>query len=191
ASNSKIKITYLINDHTNIISLEDPSYIKIKMFLQNKSKDSTYSRHKIPVFTEDPEARYLFNEIFDYWTSKRPELAAVRDCFHLVDCSIGANNLKTIFDDPFLMETSLKSICIYDGDHQGDVRKSTISLPGKKSPEEFILEHCETVLKEDDASFWRNPDIYNLGFTKDYYLTEIQPSINSIKMQYESMKENS
>ncbi|EKL9633685.1 ATP-binding protein [Salmonella enterica] len=191
ASNSKIKITYLINDHSNIISLEDPSYIKIKMFLQNKSKDSTYSRHKIPVFTEDPEARYLFNEIFNYWTSKRPELAAVRDCFHLVNCSIGANNLKTIFDDPFLMETSLKSICIYDGDHQGDVRKSTISLPGKKSPEEFILEHCETVLKEDDASFWRNPDIYNLGFTKDYYLTEIQPLINTIKMQYESMKENS
>lgn len=191
SSNSKIKITYLINDHSNIISLEDPSYIKIKMFLQNKSKDSTYSRHKIPVFTEDPEARYLFDEIFNYWTSKRPELAAVRDCFHLIDCSIGANNLKTIFDDPFLMETSLKSICIYDGDHQGDERKSTISLPGKKSPEEFILEHCETVLKEDDASFWRNPDIYNLGFTKDYYTTEIQPLINSIQIQYKSMKENS
>ncbi|WP_241597238.1 ATP-dependent nuclease [Rosenbergiella epipactidis] len=146
ASNNKVKITYLINNHTDIINLEEPNYIKIKMFLQNKSRDDTYINNKIPVFTEDPEARYLFNEIFNFWITKKPELAAIKNCFHLVDCSIGANNLKTIFDDPFLMETSLKSICIYDGDHQGDIRKSTISLPGKKSPEEFILDHCEKIL---------------------------------------------
>ncbi|WP_240349941.1 hypothetical protein [Pectobacterium brasiliense] len=160
------------------------------MFLQNKSKDETYIRSKIPVFTEDPEARYLFNEIFSYWISKKPELATIRSCFHLVDCSIGADNLKTIFDDPYLMETSLKSICIYDGDHQGDIKKSTISLPGKKSPEEFILDHCEKILSESDESFWKNPDIYNQGFTKDFYLTEIQPLINSINDEYQRLKEN-
>lgn len=190
SSANKINIIYLINNHSDIINLEDPNYIKIKMFLQNKSRDDTYINNKIPVFTEDPEARHLFNEIFKFWITKKPELAVIRSCFHLVDCSIGADNLKTIFDDPFLMETSLKSICIYDGDHQGDIRKSTISLPGKKSPEEFILDHCEKILNEEDELFWKNPDIYNQGFTRDYYLTEIQPQINSIKKEYNDLKES-
>ncbi|NCU09734.1 ATP-dependent nuclease [Pantoea ananatis] len=190
ASNKKIKITYLINNHSDIINLEEPNYIKIKMFLQNKSRDDTYIDNKIPVFTEDPEARYLFDEIFNFWISKKPELAAIRNCFHLIDCSIGANNLKTIFDDPFLMETSLKSICIFDGDHQGDIRKSIISLPGKKSPEEFILDHCEKILNEGDENFWKNPDIYNQGFTRDYYLTEIQPFIYAIRNEYAHMIDN-
>ncbi|PAW37625.1 AAA family ATPase [Pantoea vagans] len=190
ASNKKIKITYLINNHSDIINLEEPNYIKIKMFLQNKSRDDTYIDNKIPVFTEDPEARYLFNEIFNFWITKKPELAVIRNCFHLVDCSIGANNLKTIFDDPLLMETSLKSICIFDGDHQGDIRKSTISLPGKNSPEEFILDHCEKILREGDEKFWKNPDIYNQGFTRDYYITEIQPLIHSIRNEYDNMKDN-
>ncbi|MGK3142626.1 ATP-dependent nuclease [Pantoea sp. C2G6] len=190
ASNNKVKITYLINNHSDIINLEEPNYVKIKMFLQNKSRDDTYINNKIPVFTEDPEARYLFNEIFNFWITKKPELAAIRNCFHLVDCSIGANNLKTIFDDPFLIETSLKSICIYDGDHQGDIRKSTISLPGKKSPEEFILDHCEKILNEGDDKFWNNPDIYNQGFTKDYYLTEVQPLIKAIVNEFNELKEN-
>ncbi|MGC0945999.1 MULTISPECIES: ATP-dependent nuclease [Pantoea] len=188
ASEKKVKITYLINDHTNIIKLDEPNYSKIKMFLQNKSKDDTYNFKKIPIFTEDPEARHIFNEIFDYWIKLKPELASIRNSLHLVDCSIGANNLKTIFDDPFLIDTSLKSICIFDGDQQSDIKKSIISLPGKKSPEEFILSHCDKILIEDDPSFWRNPDIYNLGFTKDYYLTEIQPKVEKILNEYNLRK---
>ena len=186
----KLRIVYLINDYSSVFSLDDPDYLKITMFLKNQTRDNTYSRNKIPVFTEDQEARFFFEEIFNYWITKAPELAIIRNYFHLVDCSIGANNLKTIFDDPHLMETSLKSICIFDGDHDGDIRKSTISLPGKKAPEELIFEHAEKILQEDDSTFWKNPDIFNQGFVKEYYLTEIQPDIQAIKDEYDNKIQN-
>ncbi|EAO3469393.1 TPA_asm: AAA family ATPase [Salmonella enterica subsp. houtenae serovar 16:z4,z32:-] len=190
AFKEKFNILYLINDYTSVFKLEEPDYLKITMFLKNQTRDDTYNRNKIPVFMEDPEARFFFDEIFNYWISKAPELAIIRNYFHLVACSIGANNLKTIFDDPHLMETSLKSICIFDGDHEGDIRKSTISLPGKKAPEELFFEHAETILHEDDSTFWRNPDIFNQGYVKEYYLTEIQPHIIAIKEEYDTKIQN-
>lgn len=36
--------------------------------------------------------------------------------------------------------------------------------------------------------FWINPDIYNQGFTKEYYLTKIQPEILSIEIDYQNKK---
>ncbi|EBY2096157.1 AAA family ATPase, partial [Salmonella enterica subsp. enterica serovar Nima] len=159
------------------------------MFLKNQNRDETYTRKKIPLFTEDEEARFFLEEIFSFWIHRKPEMAIIRSYFHFVECFIGADNLRTIFRDPHLSETSLKSICILDGDHQTDLNLSTIALPGSLAPEELFFEHAELIYKSDDESFWINPDIYNQGFTKEYYLTKIQPEILSIEIDYQNKKE--
>lgn len=178
-----------MNNMSKVFCLEDPDYLKISMFLKNQSRDETYTRKKIPLFTEDPEARFFLEEIFSFWTHKKPEMAIIRSYFHFVDCSIGADNLKTIFQDPHLSETSLKSICVLDGDHQTDINISTIALPGSIAPEELFFQHAEFIYKSDDESFWINPDIYNQGFTKEYYLTQIQPELLSIEIDYQNRKQ--
>ncbi|HBX7138038.1 TPA: AAA family ATPase, partial [Klebsiella pneumoniae] len=170
--------------------LEDPDILKITMHLKTQSKDETYTRNKIPIFTEDEEARFLLREIFSFWIQKNAKFAIVENYFHLVECSIGADNLKTIFSDPHLMETSLKSICVLDGDHGPDLRKGIISLPGSKSPEDLIFEHCEKIFNDDDASFWENTDIIDNGFTKDYYIVAIQPKIKSIEQKLQQKRDN-
>ncbi|EHC1568861.1 ATP-binding protein, partial [Escherichia coli] len=184
----KYNVLYLMNNYSSVFSLEEPDYLKISMFLKTKTKDETYTRNKIPIFTEDKEARFLLEEIFNYWVHKNPNLAIIHSLFHFVDCSIGADNLLTIFNDPHLMETSLKSICILDGDHSNDIRKGVIALPGNQAPEEIIFNHSESILKEDDPSFWKNPDIYNQGYTKEYYLTVVRPQIESIDAKIQQKK---
>lgn len=185
----KYHVIYLINNITKVLLMEEPNILKITMHLKTQTKDETYTRNKIPIFTEDKEARFLFKEIFDYWISKNSKLAIVQNYFHLVDCSIGADNLKTIFSDPHLKETSLKSICVLDGDHGSELGKGVVSLPGGKAPEEFIFEHCEKTFDEDDASFWENEDILNNGFTKDLYIIVIRPKILSIGEKIQDKKD--
>lgn len=190
AFHKKYHVIYLINNFTKSLLLEDPDILKITMHLKTQSKDETYTRNKIPIFTEDEEARFLLREIFSFWIQKNAKFAIVENYFHLVECSIGADNLKTIFSDPHLMETSLKSICVLDGDHGSDLRKGIISLPGSKSPEDLIFEHCEKIFNDDDASFWENTDIIDNGFTKDYYIVAIQPKIKSIEQKLQQKRDN-
>ncbi|HDS7247436.1 TPA: AAA family ATPase [Morganella morganii subsp. morganii] len=189
AFSKKFNVIYLMNNMSKVFCLEDPDYLKISMFLKNQNRDETYTRKKIPLFTEDEEARFFLEEIFSFWIHRKPEMAIIRSYFHFVECFIGADNLRTIFRDPHLSETSLKSICILDGDHQTDLNLSTIALPGSLAPEELFFEHSELIYKSDDESFWINPDIYNQGFTKEYYLTKIQPGILSIEIDYKNKKE--
>ncbi|MEB5983900.1 ATP-binding protein [Klebsiella pneumoniae] len=181
AFQKKQHVIYLINNITKVLLMDDPNLLKITMHLKTQTKDETYTRNKIPVFTEDNEARFLFNEIFSYWVTKNSKLAIVENYLHLVQCSIGADNLKTIFADPHLKETSLKSICVLDGDHGPDIKKGIISLPGNMPPEQLIFEHCEKTFNSDDATFWENEDILNNGFTKELYLSNIRPKIFAIE----------
>ncbi|EHA9229060.1 AAA family ATPase, partial [Salmonella enterica subsp. enterica serovar Glostrup] len=190
AFQKKHHVVYLINNFSKALLMDSPDLLKITMYLKTQTRDETYTRNKIPIFTEDNEARFLFNEIFSYWTSKYPKLAMVENSLHLVDCSIGADNLKTIFSDPHLKETSLKSICVLDGDHNPDLHKGIISLPGQKAPEQLIFEHCEKTYNDDDSSFWENEDIINNGFSKELYLTIIRPKLLSIEEKIQQKKDN-
>ncbi|MCL6354306.1 AAA family ATPase [Pectobacterium parmentieri] len=190
AFHKKYCVIYLINNITKVLLMEEPNLLKITMHLKTQTKDETYTRNKIPIFTEDREARFLFKEIFSYWISKNSKLAIVESYLHLVDCSIGADNLKTIFSDPHLKETSLKSICVLDGDHGSDLNKGIVALPGGKAPEQLIFEHCEKTFNDDDASFWENEDILNNGFTKELYLSVIRPKIISIEEKIQQKKNN-
>ncbi|WP_370425876.1 AAA family ATPase [Pantoea vagans] len=184
----KLHVIYLHNTRNNVIKIDEPDLLKITMYLKTQTRDQTYIKTKIPLFTEDEEGRFLFKEIFEYWKSKNKNMSIIEDLFHLVTCSIGADNLKTIFNDPYLKETTLKSICILDGDHGPEPSKCIVSLPGSKAPEQLIFDHCEKMRLENDASFWENITIINEGHTWEYYHLNVRPKIESIEVKIEEKK---
>ncbi|MEI7184927.1 AAA family ATPase [Pectobacterium carotovorum] len=188
AIESKNKVIYLLNNYTDVDLIDSPSIIDIKMHLRNDTRDNIYNKKRIPVFMEDDEARFVLNEIFDYFSEHDKAFNLVRRFFHLVPSKIGADNLATIFKDPYLLETSLKSICILDGDKLNSLERCTMKLPGKESPEVMFFKYIEEIFAKNDASFWRNKNITNQGYTKQKYLSDIRPDILVISEKIEDFK---
>ncbi|MDC9622410.1 AAA family ATPase [Xenorhabdus sp. XENO-7] len=185
---NKQKVIYLLNNYTDIEQIEEPTIIDIKMHLKNDTRDNIYNKKRIPIFMEDDEARFFLNEIFDYFEEKNKKFALVRRFFHLIPCKIGADNLVTIFKDPYLLETSLKSICILDGDKNSNLNKCTITLPGKESPENMFFKYIEWLDLNNEATFWKNKNIIGQGYTKQKYLSDIKSDISEIKEKIEELK---
>ncbi|HDR1578310.1 TPA: ATP-binding protein, partial [Pasteurella multocida] len=50
-------ITYLIDEVDSVYPMEKPDIRKIKLFLEKKTQASLYENNKIPLMTEDKEAR--------------------------------------------------------------------------------------------------------------------------------------
>lgn len=182
-------VIYLLNNYTDVDNIENPTILDIKMYLRNEVRDELYSKIKIPIFMEDDEARLFFTEFLDYLEDRNKEFSMVRRFFHLVPCKIGADNLSTIFNDPYLLETTLKSICILDGDKQSDISKCTIALPGKESPEQLFFKYIEQ-LNSENNDFWKNRNIIRLGYTKHKYLHDIKPDIDSIQIAISEKKDS-
>ena len=76
--------------------MNSPDIYKIKMFLYNVTKDDIYLSKKIPIFTEDKEARVFFNILFDYFEEIYSEFSQIRRFFYFVEANIGATNLQEI-----------------------------------------------------------------------------------------------
>ena len=55
-----------------------------------------------------------------------------------MDANIGGDTLHGLFKDPQL-KTFVGQICILDGDHNNDMNNRVITLPGKDSPEKFLI----------------------------------------------------
>jgi len=189
AIENKNKVIYLLNNYSDVDLIDDPSIIDIKMHLKNDTRDNIYNKKRIPIFMEDDEARFVLNEIFDYFSEYDKGFNLVRRFFHLVPSKIGADNLATIFKDPYLLETSLKSICILDGDKSNALDRCTMKLPGKESPEAMYFNYIENICSKNDPSFWRNKNIREQGYTKQKYLSDIRPDILGIKEKIEEYKQ--
>ncbi|MBC8945196.1 ATP-dependent nuclease [Xenorhabdus indica] len=183
----KQNVIYLLNNYTDVDQIERPTIIDIKMHLKNDTRDDIYNKKRIPIFTEDEEARLFLDEIFSYFEEKNKNFALVRRFFHLIPCKIGADNLLTIFSDPYLLETSLKSICILDGDKKADLNKCTITLPGNESPEKMFFDYIEYIYLTNDTTFWKNRYIMNQGYTKQKYLDDIRHDILNIKKELDEL----
>ncbi|WP_447882717.1 ATP-dependent nuclease [Serratia fonticola] len=180
---NKQKVIYLLNNYTDVEQIENPTIIDIKMHLRNDTRDNIYNKKRIPVFMEDDEARFFLHELFDYFEELDKKFALVNRFFHLVPCKIGSENLVTIFKDEHLSETSLKSICILDGDKNNDLSCCIITLPGKESPESMFFKYIEELNLNNDPSFWRNKNITSQGYTKQKYLSDIRPDILDIEQR--------
>ena len=86
---------------------------------------------------------------------------------HFVEANISGDALVNIFSDDKLLRSTMRSICIVDGDKraQHKLENYTIALPGDKSPEELVFEYANELYLNDDA-FWLDSTIISLGFTK-------------------------
>lgn len=180
----KDNVIYLLDNISSVVEMEDPDIYKIKMHLHTLTQEDIYADKVIPVFTEDEEARLLLRCLFDYYLQRYPEFRNVSRFFYTPDVNIGAENLTNIFKDSKLLRSMMRSICILDGDHQNDLGNCIIGLPGKKSPEQLLIDYAEKLLLED-SSFWTDKYIVDRGFGKIYYTTRIQQEINDFKQELE------
>lgn len=187
ALKKKDNLIYLIDNVTNAVVMDSPDIYKIKRHLSGLSGDDIYLSKSIPVFTEDEEARVFLKILFEYLAEKDSAFAAVQQFFHPVEANVGAQSLKSIFDDNYLLETTMKCACILDGDQNSDVSKYIITLPGTESPEKLIMNYAQQ-LYDNDSSFWTNPIVLELNYGKLHFRDDVKPDIDSIALTLEELR---
>jgi len=186
ALKKKLKVIYLIDNVNKVDMMEQPDIYKIRMFLYGMTKDDIFSNKSIPIFTEDEEARELLKVLLDYFRDNFNDFRSVRAYFHLVDAKLGSDNLRSIFKDDYLINTTLGAICILDGDQGVDFRHNIICLPGKKSPEKFLMDYAEKLYSENDE-FWSMDSVLSVGYNATYYRDKIRPDVEKISHEIEAL----
>ena len=187
ALKKKDNVIYLIDNITSVVKMESPDIYKIKMYLNDATRDDIYLNKAIPLFTEDNEARVFIKILFDYFEELYPDFSQVRRFFHLVEANIGAENLKSLFNDTYLLRTTMKFICVLDGDQKEDLNTYTITLPGGASPEKVIMNYALT-LYNDDSPFWTADDILELNYGKIHFRDNIKIDIDRISNKLQNLK---
>lgn len=189
ALNRKDNVIYLYDNITSVVKIESPDIYTIKMYLYDKTRDDIFLSKSIPVFSEDEEARVFLRILFDYFEEKYPVFSSARNLFHFVDANIGANNLKSIFSDSFLIKTTMRCICILDGDQSRDLDKYTAALPGSASPEKVIMNYA-IQLYSNDSSFWTDDVILSLNYGKIHFRDNIKPDIDEISARIQELRDS-
>ena len=187
ALKSRDNVIYLIDNVTNAIVMESPDIYKIRRHLSGITGDDIYLNKSIPIFTEDAEARIFLNTLFDYFENATDEFSLVRRFFHLVDANIGCTNLKSIFSDSYLLQTTMKCACVLDGDQSQDMNKYIITLPGGDSPEKVIMSYAQMIY-DNDSTFWTNSTILELNYGKAHFRDDVKPDIDDIDAQLRTLR---
>ena len=178
-------LVYLFDNQSSVYLIEKPNIYKINMYLRDITKTEFSFERRIPVFTEDSEARYLLNILFDYFAEKYDSFSKVRNYFYFVDANIGGDVLHSMFKDPKL-KTFTGQICILDGDKNSDMTNRVISLPGKSSPEKFLIDYAQVLYNRDDK-FWISEPVLEENIGKTYYTSMFLPDANEIEQKIDSM----
>lgn len=184
-----MNVIYLQDNITDVLKMEAPDMYKIRMDLQNKTHRDIYTKKVIPIFTEDDEARLFLGEIWDYFGMYNENFDHARRTIHMIKGKVGANNLESFFKDPALTQSSISSICILDGDKQNNPKFNIVSLPGNSSPEELVFTYANTLVTED-SDFWKNDDVRNMGYTKKYYLSNVQEEIDNMEREINDKRDS-
>ena len=186
----KCNVIYLLDNETSVIKMQDVDIYKIKMFLHNQAKEDIYINRSIPIFTEDREARLFLQCLFEqYERTYGEKFRKVRCLFHMVDANISGDELVNIFKDGKLLRSTMRSICILDGDKdaQHDLRNYTIALPGKDAPEKIVFNYARELYEKDDV-FWQDTTVCDLGYTKVYFRDNVMPDIYSVEEEVAALK---
>ena len=186
ALNCKHNVTYLINNITSVEQLKDPDIYRIKMHLSAQSKTQLYKDKVIPIYTEDKEARDLVDTLFKYWMIKDLAFKNVNYYFHFVNANLGAENLKGIFQDHHLKTSTIHAICILDGDHTKDMTHQIIALPGKDSPEKFLIKYALELFNSQTTPFWQSTDLMDAGYSRTYFVEKIRPDIEATQRRIDN-----
>jgi len=207
AFNKKCNVIYLLDDITNVRMMKDVDIYQIKMFLHNQFGGNLYMNRSIPIFSEDDEARLFIECLFDYYQMKYcDDFQKIKPLFHFVKANVSAEALLAIFRDDKLLTSTMRSICIVDGDQNIDIQQKSfnkqkaeeiirdadftnyiLKLPGNMSPEELAFQYS-IELFENDAVFWQDKTLNDIGFTKISYRDNIRPHIDSINEKIKELQ---
>lgn len=185
----KQHVIYLRDNITDVILMENPNMYNIRMALKEQTHRDIYLDKNIPIFSEDSEARLLISILFDFFATYSAEFARIKSVLHLVEGDFGSDNLRKLFKDAAMRESTMASVCILDGDQSSNSNYNIVALPGDDSPEMFLYKYCDLLLEEDDASFWRDDTLLNLGYTKTFYIDNIKQEVLQIEKDIAEMKE--
>lgn len=188
AFENKYNVIYLYDNISNVVSIQEPNIYKIRMYLDEKRKEDILRDKKIPILTEDDEARFFLKIIFDYLNTKKPEFAQISHYFHFVKTKIGADNLKTMFEDEYFIRNISPSICIFDGDKTPELHKCIITLPGSNSPEFVFMDYAIKLLESNDDTFWLSSLVVENNIGKLHFISVIKPAIESIEAKITTLK---
>lgn len=186
---NKQKLLYLYDNQTRVHLIENPSMYKINMYLKSITKKKYSFEKKIPVFSEDNEARFLINVLFDYYSNseKYKSLKDVQNLFYFVDANIGGEILHKLFKD-YKLRSFVGQICILDGDHQDDLSNQVIALPGQKSPEQFLIEYAQYLYENDSDKFWLSDVILEENLGKSFYTQTFKPAADAIEKKINDLR---
>ncbi len=185
----KQNLLYLYDNQTRVHLIEKPSIYKINMYLKSITKKEYSFEKKIPVFSEDDEARFLIEVLFDFYSDseKYNSLKDVRNLFYFVDASIGSEILQKLFKD-YKLRSFVGQICILDGDHSSDMNNQIIALPGKKSPEQFLIDYAKHLYEKNSDSFWLSDIVLDENVGKPFYIQTFKPAAEAIEHNIEKLK---
>ncbi|MFB8377522.1 AAA family ATPase [Paenibacillus taichungensis] len=186
--NKKANVLYLLNEQNKVSVCEDIDMFTIRMYLEQVTSSDLRESNKIPVFTEDDEARKLLNNIFMLLGDWDPQFLKVRELFHFVESNVGSSNLQSIFRDEILTNNIVKAICILDGDANNELKSNIITLPGNTNPEQLIFDYLDNLIENENYSeFWSNKKTHvRDGYTYDK-AKEIREEIRGITIYLESL----
>lgn len=185
---NKDNIVYLHDNRNSVHPLDNPDWPTIRMHLEGIDELELFKSCKIPVLMEDDEARWMFKIILNNWQNIHPRFAWIVNHIHLVDVKAGADVLKGIFSDSTINTKTIGWICILDGDKQDDVSKCIITLPGKKSIEQFLYEFALRLYNEDNT-YWISSECLEHGFSKEYFLDKIKRPFDDIEQKINNIEE--
>lgn len=184
-----LNILYLLDNETSVVRMDNPDIYKIKMHLQQLTEVDIYRDRVIPIFTEDAEGRFVLEHLIAYFEQTHLDaFANVRRFLHYVGAKVSADVLTDIFSDGKLLQMTMRSICVLDGDHHSDMQKCIIALPGRKAPEQFLSDYAKELYENDDP-FWIDPAVTSRGYSKTIYRSYRQ-EIELFEENMRVMREN-
>ena len=196
-SRRKNKIIYLSDNVKKVGVLDEVNEFTIRAALENKI-DRDYFGKKIPILTEDEEARDFLNVLLEYFSTTEPyenKCARAINRLKPVDSTFSSEALKKLFVDSKIDRRNLSLIGVVDGDKTSmrNLSSSLISLPGSSCPENIAFNMCQFVIENQDDSkvsdfiYYLN---HECGCTLRYINTKIIKEIADNNALIERKKSN-
>lgn len=193
AKKNKQNLIYIQNKRKTVKLMENPDIYKIKMDLYNETAINLFKNSKIPVFTEDDEARFVLNILFNQYEIN------LNNLFHLVNANMGNKCITQIFEDEYMYKNTVGLIAILDGDCKTNMLKENneeldnhtngnikdlstyyfnhniMWLPGDKSPEILFFQYALDIYDDESSKFHNFDDVQHLGYSYNYFDNNIKP----------------
>lgn len=193
ALSSKEHVKYLLEVPSGIFEMEDVDMPTINRNLLNQTNDSPniFLPKKIPIFTEDAEAKIILEILLDFFHKEDMDsFGKISNFFYIVEnISIGSSILRNMFENQTI-DNFKGSICMLDGDQtvqKTDIQNSIMCLPGKDSPEKFLFEYAKILVERNDP-FWKSTVNIQSGYTVSAVQEALIEPYEKINALYESKK---